>query len=67
MWNPAARLRLELRSGATPFARRPEGSKLLAVLRPGDIVIAARMDRVPRNTLDALQTIQSFRQRKISL
>jgi putative DNA-invertase from lambdoid prophage Rac len=54
-------------SGSTPLAKRPEGAKLLAAVRPGDIVIAARMDRCFRSALDALQTIQSFRQRKISL
>jgi DNA invertase Pin-like site-specific DNA recombinase len=36
-------------SGSTPLARRPEGAKLLAVLRPGDVVIAARMDRCFRS------------------
>jgi DNA invertase Pin-like site-specific DNA recombinase len=54
-------------SGSTPLGKRPEGAKLLATLRPRDIVIAARMDRCFRSALDALQTIQSFRQRKISL
>jgi DNA invertase Pin-like site-specific DNA recombinase len=54
-------------SGSMPLGRRPEGAKLLAALRPGDIVIAARMDRCFRSALDALQTIQGFRQRKISL
>jgi DNA invertase Pin-like site-specific DNA recombinase len=54
-------------SGTTPLAKRPEGARLHAVLNPGDIVIAAKMDRAFRSTLDALQTIQSFRNRKISL
>jgi len=54
-------------SGGTPLSRRPEGSKLLKVLRPGDVVVAAKLDRMFRNALDALQTMQSFRDRKISL
>jgi putative DNA-invertase from lambdoid prophage Rac len=54
-------------SGATPLAHRREGRKLFAAVRSGDIVIAAKMDRMFRSALDALQTIQSFRQRKISL
>jgi DNA invertase Pin-like site-specific DNA recombinase len=54
-------------SGSTPLARRQEGAKLLAALRPNDIVIAARMDRMFRNALDALQTIQTFKSRHISL
>src|SRR3954470_17743799 len=32
-------------SGSMPLGRRPQGAKLLAAVRPGDIVIAARMDR----------------------
>jgi putative DNA-invertase from lambdoid prophage Rac len=50
-----------------PLARRPEGGKLLAALRPGDVVIAAKMDRCFRSAFDALATIESFKRRKISL
>jgi len=54
-------------SGSTPLGKRPEGEKLLAALRANDIVIASRLDRCFRSAFDALATIQSFRQRKISL
>jgi putative DNA-invertase from lambdoid prophage Rac len=54
-------------SGSTPLAKRPEGAKLLAALRPGDVVIAAKMDRCFRSAFDALATIESFKRRKISL
>jgi DNA invertase Pin-like site-specific DNA recombinase len=54
-------------SGSTPLGRRPEGAKLLAAVRPGDVVIAARMDRCFRSALDALRTIEDFKRRKISL
>jgi DNA invertase Pin-like site-specific DNA recombinase len=54
-------------SGSTPLSRRPEGAKLLAMVQPGDVIVAARMDRCFRSALDALQTIQSFKQRRISL
>jgi len=54
-------------SGSTPLGKRPEGAKLLAVLRPGDIMIAAKMDRCFRSAFDALATIESFKRRKISL
>ena len=40
-------------SGSTPLSRRQEGAKLLAALRPNDIVVSARMDRMFRNELDA--------------
>ena len=54
-------------SGSTPLGHRPEGAKLLATVRPGDVVIAARMDRCFRSALDALRTIEDFKRRKISL
>jgi len=54
-------------SGSTPLARRPEGAKLLAAVRPGDVVLAAKLDRMFRNALDALQTIQTFKRQRISL
>jgi DNA invertase Pin-like site-specific DNA recombinase len=54
-------------SGSTPIGKRPEGDRLLRSLRPGDIVVAAKMDRCFRSALDALQTIADFRRRKISL
>ena len=40
---------------------------MLAALRPGDIVVAARMDRCFRSAFDALQTIQDFKRRRIAL
>ena len=54
-------------SGGTPLSRRPEGAKLLATLRPGDVIIATRLDRCFRSAFDALQVIEDFKRRKISL
>ena len=54
-------------SGSVPLNKRPQGSQLLAALRPGDVVIASRMDRCFRSAFDALATIESFKRRKISL
>jgi putative DNA-invertase from lambdoid prophage Rac len=54
-------------SGSTPLGKRPEGARLLAALRPGDVVIAAKMDRCFRSAFDALGTIEGFKRRKISL
>ncbi|GGJ10825.1 recombinase family protein [Neoroseomonas lacus] len=54
-------------SGGTPVAQRPEGAALLAALRKGDVVIAAALDRMFRDTRDALNTIHDFKQRGISL
>ena len=45
-------------SGSTPLGKRPQGARLLAMLRPGDVMIAAKMDRVFRSASDALVTIE---------
>jgi DNA invertase Pin-like site-specific DNA recombinase len=36
-------------------------------VRPGDVVISARMDRCFRSALDALRTIEDFKRRRIAL
>ena len=54
-------------SGSTPLGKRPQGARLLAMLRPGDVMIAAKMDRVFRSASDALVTIEGFKLRKIGL
>ena len=54
-------------SGSTPLYRRPQGEKLLAQVRPGDTIIGAKLDRVFRSALDALQVIEDFRRRSIRL
>jgi putative DNA-invertase from lambdoid prophage Rac len=54
-------------SGSTPLGKRSEGGKLFAAACPGDVVIAAKMDRWFRSAFDALATIESFKRRKISL
>jgi DNA invertase Pin-like site-specific DNA recombinase len=40
---------------------------LLARLRPGDVVVAAKLDRMFRSALDALQTCDRFQRDGISL
>jgi putative DNA-invertase from lambdoid prophage Rac len=54
-------------SGSTPLGRRPQGEKLLAAVRPGDVVVAAKMDRMFRSAADALRVIEDFKRRRISL
>ena len=49
------------------FAKRPQGSRLARLLRPGDIVIAAKLDRMFRSLIDGLTVIRSFKDRRISL
>jgi len=54
-------------SGGVPLAKRPEGQKLMARLKPHDVVICVRLDRIFRSNLDALQTAELFRKKKCEL
>jgi site-specific DNA recombinase len=54
-------------SGSTPLSEREEGKKLLSLAARGDTVIAVKLDRMFRNTIDALTTVESFRQKGIDL
>jgi DNA invertase Pin-like site-specific DNA recombinase len=54
-------------SGSTPLHERPGGKELLDAVKPGDIVIAAKMDRLFRSASDALSTIERFKKQKIGL
>lgn len=66
-WTLAGIYREEGVSGSVPLAERPEGGKLLAALRAGDVVIAAKLDRVFRSALDALQMVEELQRRRVSL
>ena len=54
-------------SGSIPLSERPEGAALLAVLKPGDTVITAKLDRMFRSALDALDVLAKLKQRGVSL
>ena len=54
-------------SGSTPLAERPEGGKLVRALQPGDVVIAAKMDRLFRSAQDALNTVDKFKKAGVKL
>lgn len=54
-------------SGATPLEDRPAGRTLLSVLREGDMVILARLDRAWRSLLDAEGTISKWNREGVQL
>jgi len=54
-------------SGGMPINQRPAGGEMLAVLQPGDTVIAAKMDRIFRSAEDALVTAGRLQQRGVRL
>jgi putative DNA-invertase from lambdoid prophage Rac len=54
-------------SGGQEFNSRPEGSKLLASLKSGDIVIFPKLDRGFRNTRDALNVLHELKEKGVSV
>ncbi len=54
-------------SGSVPLIDRPAGKDMLDQLHPGDIVLAAKMDRIFRSGVDALATVERFKKQKIGL
>ena len=54
-------------SGSKPLNERPAGKALLAALKPGDVVVAAKLDRMFRSAVDALNMVEEFKRRKVSL
>ncbi|MFZ6765238.1 recombinase family protein [Pseudoroseomonas sp. WGS1072] len=54
-------------SGSLPLAERPEGSRLWTSLRAGDTVVVAKLDRLFRSALDALQAVEALKQRGVHL
>ena len=54
-------------SGATPLHERPQGARLLARLRPGDVVLTPKLDRMFRSALDALRVLEQLRALHVSL
>src|SRR5579864_3222537 len=54
-------------SGSIPLAARPEGARLLSDARPGDIIVAAKLDRLFRSASDALATVRALQDRKVDV
>jgi putative DNA-invertase from lambdoid prophage Rac len=54
-------------SGSIPVQDRPVGGALFARLQKGDIVIAAKLDRLFRSALDALKVVESLKDRGVKL
>ena len=54
-------------SGSVPLGERPGGRELLAMAKPGDTVVAAKLDRMFRSASDALEVAESFKRLKIEL
>lgn len=54
-------------SGSVPLSDRAEGTALLAILKPGDVVITPKLDRMFRSALDALEVLAKLKARSVGL
>ena len=54
-------------SGSTPLEKRPAGGAMLKVLSPGDLIIAAKLDRLFRSAGDAITTTEALRARGVGV
>lgn len=54
-------------SGSTRMKTRPAGSELLEAVQEGDTVIASKMDRMFRSSIDALETVETLKGKKVDL
>ena len=54
-------------SGGLEFNSRPEGSRLLDVIKSGDVLIFPKLDRGFRNTRDALNTLHLLKEKGVSV
>jgi putative DNA-invertase from lambdoid prophage Rac len=54
-------------SGSVPLYDRPEGKELIDSLRPGDVIITAKLDRMFRSASDALGTLEAIKDKGVAL
>jgi putative DNA-invertase from lambdoid prophage Rac len=54
-------------SGSTPLADRPEGSRMLATVGKGDVIVTAKLDRAFRSAADALAVLEEFKEQGVGL
>jgi len=54
-------------SGTIPAAQRPAMSALLTYVREGDTVVVVAIDRLGRNTIDVLSTVETLQAKKVSV
>ena len=54
-------------SGSVKLHERPEGKRLLLDMKPGDVIVASKLDRLFRNAADALTTAEYLKKQDIQL
>jgi putative DNA-invertase from lambdoid prophage Rac len=54
-------------SGGTPVADRPAAGPLFAKLKKGDVVVAAKLDRLFRRASDALNAVEALQRKGVAV
>ncbi|MCK9988845.1 MAG: putative DNA-invertase from lambdoid prophage Rac [Azoarcus sp.] len=54
-------------SGAIPAAQRPAMASMLGYVREGDTVVVVAIDRLGRNTIDVLSTVEALKAKGVSV
>lgn len=54
-------------SGSTSASERPQFKAMLDYLRDGDTLVVAAIDRLGRNTIDVLQTVETLKNKGVSV
>ena len=54
-------------SGSIKLSDRPEGAHMLAAAQRDDTIVAAKMDRLFRSSIDALETVEALKKRGVQL
>lgn len=54
-------------SGSLALSDRPQGGRMLTEARPGDTIVAVKLDRLFRSASDALGTVEDLKRRGIHL
>jgi len=54
-------------SGKTSASQRPQFSKLLGQIRDGESLVVSKLDRLGRDAIDVLSTVESLSQKKIKV
>lgn len=54
-------------SGSISLCERPAGKEMLAAVRKGDVIVAAKLDRLFRSALDALNTVKVLQEQGVEI
>jgi DNA invertase Pin-like site-specific DNA recombinase len=54
-------------SGSVPLGERPAGGEMLGCLQPGDVIVAAKLNRLFRSAADALSTVEALKARGVGV